>query len=101
MAFGVEPQFFVMEQKKKEKKDISGAVGVGTTAVGAATGGATVAALAGGSASASAITYALAAIGGVVGGGMAAGLGVLIGGPVALGGAAYGVTKIVQKKKKK
>ena len=100
MAFGVEPQFFVMEQKKKEKKDISGAVGAGATATGAAAGGATVAALAGGSASASAITYALGAIGSVVGGGMAAGLGVLIGGPAILGAGAYAVTKAIQKKKK-
>lgn len=62
--------------------------------------GATVATLAGGSASASAITYALAAIGGAVGGGIAAGLALVIGGPVVLGGAAYGIAKLVKKSKR-
>lgn len=88
------------DQKNKEQKDHSGAIGLGTTATGAVASGATVATLAGGSASASAITYALAAIGGVVGGGMAAGLGLVIGGPVALGLGAYGVSKAVRKVKK-
>lgn len=87
--------------EKKQRKDHSGAIGLGTSGAGAAAGAGSMIALTGGSASASAITYALGTIGGLVGGGMAAGLGVLIGGPVILGGAAYGIAKAVQKRKTK
>ena len=82
-------------------KDHSAGVGLGTGIGGAAVSGGTMVALTGGSASASAITYALAAVGSVVGGGMAAGLGLLIGGPAALGAGAYGVAKLVKKHKEK
>ena len=41
----------------------------------------------------------LGAIGGLVGGGMAAGLGLLIGVPALAGGAAYGITKVVKKRR--
>ena len=63
----------------KNSKDRSGEIGMGAGATGAAAGGGTMVALTGGSASAAAITHALATVGGVVGGGMAAGVGVLIG----------------------
>ena len=82
-----------------ENTDRSAAAGLGTTAGAAVTEGAAVVALTGGSASASAITYALGAIGGLVGGGMAAGLGLLIGVPALAGGAAYGITKVVKKRR--
>ena len=84
----------------KETKDRSAsAAGLGTTAGTTVVEGAAVVALTGGSASASAITYALGAIGSLVGGGMAAGLGLLIGAPAVLGGAAYGISKAVKKRK--
>ena len=83
----------------KETRDRSAVAGLGTTAGTTVAEGAAVVALTGGSASASAITYALATIGGLVGGGMAAGLGLLIGAPVVLGGAAYGVSKAVKKRR--
>ena len=84
----------------KERKDRSAsAAGLGTTAGTTVVEGAAVVALTGGSASASAITYALGAIGSLVGGGMAAGLGLLIGAPAVLGGAAYGISKAVKKRK--
>ena len=83
----------------KETKDRSAAVAFGTGAGTSFVEGASVVALTGGSASASAITYALATIGGLVGGGMAAGLGLLIGAPAVLGGAAYGISKAVKKRK--
>ena len=84
----------------KETKDPSAvAAGLGTTAGTTVVEGAAVVALTGGSASASAITYALATIGGLVGGGMAADLGLLIGAPAVLGGAAYGISKAVKKRK--
>ena len=82
----------------KETKDRS-AAGLGTTAGTTMVEGAAVVALTGGSASASAITYALGAIGSLVGGGMAAGLGLLIGAPAVLGGAAYGISKAVKKRR--
>ena len=41
----------------------------------------------------------LGAIGGLVGGGMAAGLGLLIGVPALAGGAVYGITKVVKKRR--
>ena len=82
-----------------ENKDRSAAAGLGTTAGAAVTEGAAVVALTGGSASASAITYALGAIGGLVGGGMAAGLGLLIGVPALAGGAVYGISKAVKRKR--
>ena len=85
--------------KNNENKDRSAAAGLGTTAGAAVTEGAAVVALTGGSASASAITYALGAIGGLVGGGMAAGLGLLIGAPALAGGAVYGISKAVKKKR--
>lgn len=86
---------------KEEKKDHSLKIGVGAASTGTIATGAAVVGLTGGSASASAITYALGTIGGIVGGGMAAGLGVIIGGPLVLGAAAYGITKAVNKKKNK
>ena len=80
----------------KETKDPSAvAAGLGTTAGTTVVEGAAVVALTGGSASASAITYTLATIGGLVG----AGLGLLIGAPAVLGGAAYGISKAVKKRK--
>ena len=86
------------KMKNTENKDRSAAAGLGTTAGAAVTEGATVVALTGGSASASAITYALGTIGGLVGGGMAAGLGLLIAVPAAAGGAVYGISKVVKKR---
>ena len=84
----------------KERKDRSAlAAGFGTTAGTTVVEGAAVVALTGGSASASAIAYALGAIGSLVGGGMAAGLGLLIGAAAVLGGAAYGISKAVKKRK--
>lgn len=85
--------------KNNERKDRSAAAGLGTTAGTIVAEGAVVVALTGGSASASAITYALGTIGGLVGGGMAAGLGLLIGAPVVLGGAVYGISKAVKKRR--
>ena len=87
------------KMKNNENKDRSAAAGLGTTAGAAVTEGAAVVALTGGSASASAITYALGTIGGLVGGGMAAGLGLLIGVPALAGGAVYGITKVVKKRR--
>ena len=89
-----------MQEEKKQEKDHSGVIGLGAAGAGAAAGGATVAALAGGT-SAAAITYALGAIGGIVGGGMVAGLGVLLAGPIAIGAGAYGISKAVKKSKQK
>ena len=88
-----------MTMANKENKDRSAAAGLGTTAGAAVTEGAVMVALTGGSASASAITYALGTIGGLVGGGMAAGLGLLIGVPALAGGAVYGISKAVKKKR--
>ena len=88
-----------MTMANTENKDRSAAAGLGTTAGAAVTEGAAVVALTGGSASASAITYALGAIGGLVGGGMAAGLGLLIGVPALACGAVYGITKVVKKRR--
>ena len=88
-----------MTMANTENKDRSAAAWHGTTAGAAVTEGAAVVALTGGSASASAITYALGTIGGLVGGGMAAGLGLLIGVPALAGGAAYGITKVVKKRR--
>ena len=85
--------------KEQSTRDRSAAAGLGTTAGAAVTEGAAVVALTGGSASASTITYALAKIGSLVGGGMAAGLGLLIGAPAVLGGAAYGISKAVKKRR--
>ena len=85
--------------KNYENKDRSAAAGLGTTAGAAVTEGAAVVALTGGSASASAITYALGTIGGLVGGGMAAGLGLLIGVHALAGGAAYGISKVIKKRR--
>lgn len=82
----------------KETKDRSAVAGLGTTAGTTLAEGAALVALSGGSTSASAITYALATIGGLVGSGMAAGLGLLIGAPAVLGGAVYGVSKVVKKR---
>ena len=87
------------EMKPNERKDRSAAAGLGTTAGTTVAEGAAVVALTGGSASASAITYALGTIGGLVGGGMAAGLGLLIGVPALAGGAVYGISKVVKKRK--
>lgn len=83
----------------KETKDRSAVVALGTGATTSVAEGAAVVALTGGSASASTITYALAKIGSLVGGGMAAGLGLLIGAPAVLGGAAYGISKAVKKRR--
>ena len=88
-----------MTMANTENKDRSAAAGLGTTAGAAVTEGAAVVALTGGSASASAITYALGTIGGLVGGGMAAGLGLLIGVPALAGGAVYGISKAVKRKR--
>ena len=88
-----------MTMAKTENKDRSAAAGLGTTAGAAVTEGAAVVALTGGSASASAITYALGTIGGLVGGGMAAGLGLLIAVPAAAGGVVYGISKVVKKRR--
>lgn len=85
----------------KKQKDRSGEIGLGAGTAGAAGAGGALVSLTGGSASASAITYALSAIGGTVGGGMAAGLGVIVGGPVALGLGAYGISKAIHKSKNK
>lgn len=87
------------EMKPNERKDRSAAAGLGTTAGTTVAEGAAVVALTGGSASASAITYALGTIGGLVGGGMAAGLGLLIGVPALAGGAVYGISKVVKRKR--
>lgn len=84
-----------------KNQDRSAAAGLGTAAGTTAVEGAAVLALCGGSGSASAITYTLATIGGLVGAGMGAGVGLLIGAPVVLGGAVYGVSKAVQKRKGK
>ena len=67
----------------KDNKDRSAAAGLGTTAGTTVAEGAAVVALTGGSASASAITYALG----------------LIGAPVVLGGAVYGISKAVKKRR--
>ena len=88
-----------MTMANTENKDRSAAAGLGTTAGAAVTEGAAVVALTGGSASASAISYALGIIGGLVGGGMAAGLGLLIGVPALAGGAVYGISKVVKKRR--
>ncbi len=88
-------------KKRNKEKDYSGEIGLGAGTAGAASAGGALVALTGGSAGASAITYALSAIGGVVGGGMAAGLGVVIGGPVALGAGAYAVSKAISKARRK
>lgn len=85
--------------KPNERKDRSAAAGLGTTAGTTVAEGAAVVALTGGSASASAITYALGTIGGLVGGGMAAGLGLLIAVPAVAGGAVYGISKAVKKRR--
>ena len=87
------------EMKPNERKDRSAAAGLGTTAGTTVAEGAAVVALTGGSASASAITYALGTIGGLVGGGMAAGLGLLIAVPATAGGAVYGISKAVKKRR--
>ena len=89
------------EMKPNERKDRSAAAGLGTTAGTTVAEGAAVVALTGGSASASAITYALGTIGGLVGGGMAAGLGLLIGVPALAGGAVYGISKVVKKRRRR
>ena len=81
-----------------QKKDRSAAAGLGTAAGTSIAEGAAVAALTGGSASASSLTYALGKIGSLVGGGMAAGLGLLIAVPAAAGGAVYGISKVVKKR---
>ena len=88
-----------MTMANTENKDRSAAAGLDTTAVTTVAEGAAVVALTGGSASASAITYALGTIGGLVGGGMAAGLGLLIGVPALAGGAVYGISKVVKKRR--
>lgn len=85
--------------KNNERKDRSAAAGLGTTAGTTMAEGAAVVALTGGSASASAITYALGTIGRLVGGGMAAGLGLLIAVPAAAGGVVYGISKAVRKRR--
>ena len=90
-----------MNMEKKERKDRSAAAGLGTTAGTTAVEGVAVVALTGGSVSASALTYALGAIGSLVGGGMAAGLGLLIAAPAVAGGAAYGIAKAVRNRKKR
>ena len=82
----------------KQKKDRSAAAGLGTAAGTSVAEGAAVAALTGGSASASSLTYALGKIGSLVGGGMAAGLGLLIAVPAAAGGAVYGISEVVKKR---
>lgn len=87
--------------KNNEGKDRSTAAGLGATAGTIAVEGAAVVALTGGSASASAITYALATIGSLVGGGMAAGVGLLIAAPAVAGGAAYGIAKAVKKRRER
>ena len=86
---------------KTDNKDRSAAAGLGATAGTTAVEGAAVVALTGGSASASAITYALATIGSLVGGGMAAGVGLLIAAPAIAGGAAYGIAKAVKKRRER
>ena len=90
-----------MTTKETKDRSAAAAAGLGTTAGTTVVEGAAVVALTGGSASASAISYALGAIGSLVGGGMAAGLGLLIGAPAVLGGAAYGISKAVKKRKGK
>ena len=85
--------------KEQSTRDRSAAAGLGTTAGAAVTEGAAVVALTGGSASASAISYALGIFGGLVVGGMAAGLGLLIGVPALAGGAVYGISKVVKKRR--
>ena len=73
----------------EEKATISGVGGSAATAVG--TVGAVTAI--GGGTSAAAITTGLATIGGVVGGGMLAGVAVCAAAPLAVGGAIYGLYK--------
>lgn len=80
-----------------KNQDRSASAGLVTAAGTTAVEGAAVVALTGGSASASALTYALGTIGGLVGSGMGAGLSLLIGAPVVLGGAVYGISKAVKK----
>lgn len=70
-------------------------MGLGSGTVGSIGAGGTVYVLTGGSASASAITYALGMIGGFFGGGMAAGLAAVIGGPAALGLGGYVIGKFL------
>ena len=85
--------------KNNENKDRSAAAGLGTTAGAALTEAAAVLALTGGSASASAVTYALGTIERLDKGAMAAGLGLLIGDPALAGGAVYGISKVVKKRR--
>lgn len=70
---------------------------------GGVTGGATAAGIgvAAAGSSAATITYTLGAVGALVGGGMAAGLAIVAATPLAIGGAAYGITKIITRKKHK
>ncbi len=86
-----------MKQDSKKKQDnaavITGAVAGGTTVAGVGVAAA--------GASASTITWALGAIGSAVGGGMAAGLAVVVAAPLAIGAAGYGAVKLIQKAKKK
>lgn len=72
---------------------IAGCVAGGATATGIG--------IAASGASASTITWALGALGGLVGGGMAAGIAVVAAAPVAIGGAAYGTTKLIKKIRRK
>lgn len=73
------------------------------TLAGGVAGGATATGIgiAASGASASTITWALGALGGLVGGGMAAGIAVVAAAPVAIGGAAYGTTKLIKKIRRK
>ena len=68
---------------------IAGSVAGGATATGIG--------IAASGASASTITWALGAIGGLVGGGMAAGVAIVAASPIAVGGAAYGTVKLIKK----
>jgi len=80
-----------MDKEKKAKIAGSTAGAVTATGIGIAASGA----------SAATMTGTLAAVGGVVGGGMAAGIACVAAAPIAVGAAAYGAVKLIKKSKTK
>ncbi len=73
------------------KSNVAGLTGAGAGVAGSV--GTVV--VVGGGTSAAAITRGLAAVGGLVGGGMLAGIGVIAAAPLAIGGICYGISKLV------
>lgn len=82
-----------MEKNKNQAATLAGA--------GTATATASGLGIAAYGASASTITWGLGALGGLVGGGMAAGIAIVAAAPLALGATAYGVTKLITKSTRK